>query len=74
MWEAANGPVPEGLFVVFKDRNKTNLTLENLELIDRHEHMRRNMIHNLPEELKQVIHIKKSITRKITQLEKNGTQ
>ena len=74
MWEAANGSVPRGLFVVFKDRNKANIVLDNLELIDRHEHMRRNTVHNLPEELKEVLHIKKSITRKINQLEKNGTQ
>jgi hypothetical protein len=74
MWEAENGPVPKGLFVVFKDRNKANITLDNLELIDRHEHMRRNTVHNLPEELREVLHIKKSITRKINQLEKNGTQ
>ena len=74
MWEAINGPVPKGMFVVFKDRNKANITLDNLELIDRHEHMRRNTVHNLPEELREVLHIKKSITRKINQLEKNGTQ
>jgi len=66
--------VPKGLFVVFKDRNKANVVLDNLELIDRHEHMRRNTVHNLPAELKEVLHIKKSITRKINQLEKNGTQ
>jgi len=36
--------------------------------------MRRNNIKNLPEELREVLHIKKSITRKINQLEKNGTQ
>jgi hypothetical protein len=74
MWESINGPVPKGFFVVFKDRNKSNITLDNLELIDRHEHMRRNTVHNLPEELREVLHIKKSITRKINQLEKNGTQ
>jgi hypothetical protein len=74
MWEAINGPVPKGFFVVFKDRNKANIALDNLELIDRHEHMRRNNIKNLPEELREVLHIKKSITRKINQLEKNGTQ
>lgn len=74
MWEAINGPVPKGMFVVFKDRNKANIALENIELIDRHEHMRRNTMHNLPEELREVLHIKKSITRKINQLEKNGTQ
>jgi hypothetical protein len=74
MWEAINGPVPKGMFVVFKDRNKQNICIENLELIDRHEHMRRNNIKNLPEELREVLHIKKSITRQINKLEKNGTQ
>jgi len=74
MWESINGLVPKGFFVVFKDRNKANITLENLELIDRHEHMRRNTVHNLPEELREVLHIKKSITRKINQIEKNGTK
>ena len=74
MWEAANGPVPDGLFVVFKDRNKNNLTLDNLELIDRHQHMKRNAVHNLPPELLEVVHVKKSLTRKINQLEKNGTK
>ena len=74
LWESINGPVPKGFFVVFKDRNKANITLDNLELIDRHEHMRRNTVHNLPEELREVLHIKKSITRKINQIEKNGTK
>ena len=72
LWESVNGPVPKGLFVVFKDRNKQNLTIENLELITRAEHMRRNNIANLPVELREVLHIKKSITRKINQLEKDG--
>jgi hypothetical protein len=74
LWESVNGPVPKGLFVVFKDKNKANITLDNLELIDRHEHMRRNNIKNLPKELREVLSIKRSITRKINQLEKNGTQ
>jgi len=74
LWESVNGPVPKGLFVVFKDKNKANITLDNLELIDRHEHMRRNNIKNLPQELREVLSIKRSITRKINQLEKNGTQ
>jgi hypothetical protein len=74
LWESINGPVPKGMFVVFKDRNKANIALDNLELIDRHEHMRRNNIKNLPEELREVLSIKRSITRQINKLEKNGTQ
>jgi hypothetical protein len=60
--------------VVFKDRNQQNIVIENLELIDRAENMRRNSVQNLPKEILEVIHIKKSITRKINQIEKNGTK
>ena len=74
IWKQHHGEIPMGMFVVFKDRNKNNICIENLEIIDRVEHIRRNHIQNLPPELKEVVHIKKSITRKINQLEKNGTK
>jgi hypothetical protein len=65
LWKQHHGEIPPGMFVVFKDRNKQNICIENLEVIDRVEHIRRNHIQNLPPELKEVIHIKKQITRKI---------
>jgi len=74
IWKQHHGDIPKGMFVVFKDRNKNNICIENLEIIDRVEHIRRNHIQNLPPELKEVVHIKKSITRKINQIEKNGTK
>ena len=36
-WEQANGPVPEGSTICFKDRNKLNCSLDNLVLIKRSE-------------------------------------
>jgi hypothetical protein len=74
IWKQHHGDIPKGMFVVFKDRNQQNLVIENLELIDRAENMRRNSVQNLPKEILDVIHIKKSITRKINQIEKNGTK
>jgi len=74
IWKQHYGDIPKGLFIVFKDRNQQNLVIENLELIDRAENMRRNSVQNLPKEILEVIHIKKSITRKINQIEKNGTK
>lgn len=65
LWKQHYGEIPKGMFVVFKDRNKNNITIDNLEIITRVEHMRRNHIQNLPEELKEVVHLKKSLTRKI---------
>jgi hypothetical protein len=33
IWEAANGPVPDGYVLTFLDGDKRNISLENLELI-----------------------------------------
>lgn len=71
-WEAANGPLPPGHAVVFKDRNKQNTDISNLELITRRELMQRNTIHNLPPELKQVVNLKRVITRIINGKEKQN--
>ena len=35
IWEAANGPVPEGHVVIFADRDKSNFALDNLLLVPR---------------------------------------
>lgn len=37
VWEAANGPLPKGAIVLFKDGNHENVALENLTLITRTE-------------------------------------
>jgi len=55
IWEQANGPVPEGHVVKFKDGNQENCALENVYLCTRQEHMQHNTIHNYPPELKQTI-------------------
>ena len=74
LWKQHHGEIPPGKFVRFVDGNRKNICIENLMLIDRKAHMLKNSIQNFPEPLKQVIHIKKSITRKINQLEKHGTK
>jgi HNH endonuclease len=70
VWEAANGPVPKGHRLWWKDRNHENCALENLELLTDKEHMARTTIHNLPPGLKKVIVLKAAIKRKITRMEK----
>ncbi len=42
IWERANGPIPQGMCLVFRDGNPMNIHLENLELITRAEHATRN--------------------------------
>lgn len=70
MWEEVNGPLPRGHAIAFKNGNRTDLRLENFELIPRRELMRRNSIHNLPPELKEVIQLKGTLNSVITKKEK----
>ena len=39
LWEENNGPIPKGYVIIFKDGNKKNITLENLALVSRAEHL-----------------------------------
>lgn len=45
VWEAANGPVPDGCVIVFKDGNKQNITLGNLACITRKQNAVLNHAH-----------------------------
>lgn len=63
VWEKAHGSIPNGMIVVFKDRNTMNCNIENLELISREENMRRNTIHRYPPELKFAIRTLKKLNK-----------
>lgn len=70
LWRAAHGPVPPGYALKFKDGNRRNVALDNLELISRAELMRRNIIHRLPEDLKKTIQQLGALRRAINRQEK----
>lgn len=57
LWVQANGPVPEGMVVVFIDSDKTNCCIENLEIISRQELHCRNQLGygQMPNELKPTV-------------------
>lgn len=65
IWEQANGKVPKGYIVVFKDRNPNNIVLENLELISREENMYRNSKHGYPLEVIPTLTILNKLKKKI---------
>jgi hypothetical protein len=65
LWEQHNGPVPAGCAVVFKDGDKKNIDIENLECITRAELMRRNTVHRLPKELAELIQLRGALNRQI---------
>jgi hypothetical protein len=55
VWEETHGPIPKDSIVIFKDGNKLNCNLENLELLTKRENMIRNAIHQYPAEIKSTI-------------------
>lgn len=69
VWVEANGAVPKNHIVVFKKgMNTTNpdeITIDKVECISRQELMRRNTVHNLPEELAEVVRLRGVLNRKI---------
>lgn len=42
IWEKANGKIPKGMILVFKDGDTSNCSLQNLLLVTRKEHLERN--------------------------------
>lgn len=66
VWEEAHGPIPKGCVVVFRDHNRRNFDLSNLELVSWEENMRRNSYHNrYPKEVARLIQLKGALNRKI---------
>lgn len=72
IWEQHHGEIPKGFAVIFKDGNRDNCLLENLECVTPKELYRRNSIHNLPEELKQTIQTLGRLKRAINRSNKNA--
>lgn len=65
LWEDAHGPVPKSHAVCFRDGDKLNVELGNLELVSRADLMRRNTVHNLPVPLKSTIQVLGQLKRRI---------
>lgn len=70
LWEEHNGPVPTGHAVTFKNGNRADLRIENLELLSRRELMRRNTIQRYPPALKDAIRTNAQLRRQIRKRER----
>ena len=52
VWEQAHGPIPKGYNIMFRDGNRLNCSLDNLELVSRGEAARRQVKSETPEQRK----------------------
>lgn len=73
IWEQANGPIPKGYNVQFKDGNRQNITLDNLYLISRSSQMKHeNSYHaRYPEEVRKSIQLMGALQRQINKRKKS---
>ena len=69
IWEEAHGPIPRGHNVQFRDGNPLNVSLDNLYLISRADQIRNenSMEARYPEEVREVIRLKATIKKRITE-------
>jgi hypothetical protein len=65
IWRDAGNEIPKGHALVFRDGDKTNIVLENLELITRQELMRRNSYHQYGPEIVKAIQLRGAVIRQI---------
>ncbi len=73
VWEQHKGPIPPKHLVVFRDRDRANCSIDNLELISMAENARRNRMWNkFPRELAAVIQLNGALKSQIRRL--NGEE
>ncbi len=65
IWIEAGNSIPPGHALIFRNGNKLDFSLENLELVSRAELMRRNSVHRLPKELAELCQLKGALQRQI---------
>lgn len=74
IWEQANGVIPKGFNVQFKNHNPQDCRIENLYLISKAEQMAKenSFWAKYPKEIQEIIHLKGVVNRAIHKVEKNG--
>lgn len=66
LWIEHHGDVPKGCAIVFRNGDKTDIRIENLECVTRAELMRRNSYHTrFPQEVRHLVQLRGAITRQI---------
>lgn len=71
VWREAGREIPTAHALVFRDGNRRNFAIDNLELVSRGDLMRRNTRHKLPPEINDLISLRAALVRKINRRAKD---
>jgi hypothetical protein len=74
IWERAHGLVPAGHALVFRNHDRTDVRLDNLEAITRRALMARNSVHNLPKPLAQAVQLLGALNRQVRRRTQHAEQ
>lgn len=74
VWTQAHGPIPPGYSVCFRNGDRTDCRLDNLELVSRAELMARNTVHRLPKPLADAYQLIGALTRQIRKRSRDGKE
>lgn len=78
VWEAANGPVPEGFVAFFKPGCHTvkleEITADKVEVVSRKEHALRVHPRNISPEYAKLVHLKGQISRQVNRINREHEQ
>ena len=70
VWQQANGPVPSGMMVTFRDGNRLNCTIDNLQLMTRAEAVRLLAKRLSPERKREIIEKRTEARNKTIRMDK----
>ncbi len=73
IWKQANGEIPKGYNIQFKDGNRQNCRIDNLYMISRSQQLSKenSMFARYPKELQKLIKVKGALTRQINKRKEN---
>lgn len=72
IWKRARRRLPAGHVLVFRNHDRTDIRLDNLERITRRELMARNTVHNSPKPLAQAVQLLGALNRTIRRRTRDG--
>lgn len=74
VWTSERGPIPPGMVVRYHNGDQYDTRIENLELVTRAEHLRRNWHDRYPKSIKQMVQLRGALQRQINKRERKHEQ
>lgn len=65
LWREYHGDIPPSHMIAFRDGNRLNVVIDNLELVSRKEWIKRHTLNNYPEPIKGMIHTLAGFKRRL---------